>query len=238
MKHPFTFSVALVALISITTSLHAQTARLYDSGSGLPSTQINDLFQGGNGMLWIATNNGLYRFDGLNFISFHHDKEKENSLGSDLVLKVMEDSHGVTWVGTSTGLQVFDPDTNTFSDFTLDDSGRTHFIYGLEEVPLRHGQSGILVSASNFGFYMLDAETHVLDDERRQRFTAPFGTDHLKTLFVDSKSRIWASSEMGGLLVYDSDGNVVLDGMWDGLPQDLREQIIATAFVEDETTAR
>ena len=236
MKHSFVFSVAVIVLMSIATVTKAQTARLYDSGSGLPSTQINDLFQGGNGMLWIATNNGLYRFDGLNFIEFHHDKEKANSLGSDLVLKVMEDSRGITWVGTSTGLQIFDPDTNSFSDFSLDDSGRTHFIYGLEEVPLRHGHSGILVSASDFGLYMLDAETHELDDARRQKFIAPYGTDHLKTLFVDSKSRIWASSEMGGLIVYDSDGNTVLDGMWEGISPALREQVIATSFIEDETT--
>lgn len=220
----------------MTTVLHAQTARRYDSGSGLPSTQINDLFQGSNGMLWVATNNGLYRFDGLNFIEFRHDKEKPNSLGSDLVLKVIEDSRGVTWVGTSTGLQIFDPDTNTFSDFTLDDSERTHFIYGLAEVPLRHGHGGILVSASDFGLYMLDIETHALDDERRGRFIAPEGTDHLKTVFVDSKSRIWASSEMGGLIVYDTDGGVILEDIWEGTPPSLRKQLIATAFTEDEAT--
>ena len=238
MKHSFTFPSAVIALLSITTVLQAQTARLYDSGSGLPSTQINDLFQGSNGMLWVATNNGLYRFDGLNFIGFHHDKEKPNSIGSDLVLKVIEDSRGVTWVGTSTGLQTFDPDTNSFSDFTLDDSGRTHFIYGLVEIPLRHGHNGILVSASDFGLYMLDTDTHAMDDVRRSKFIAPEGTDHLKTVFVDSKSRIWASSEMGGMIVYDQDGNIILEEMWDGIPTALRTQVIATAFTEDEASER
>ena len=214
----------------------AQTARLYDSGNGLPSTQINDVFQGGNGMVWTATNNGLYLFDGINFLEFHHDKDKEGSLGSDLVLKVMEDSRGVTWVGTSTGLQIFDPDTNSFTEVPLDDTDRTHFIYGLEEVPGWQGKGGILVSASDFGLYMLDIETHVPDDAVRGRFTTPDGSDHLKTVFIDSSSRIWASSEMGGLLVYDTDGRTMLEDMWEGVSPALRSQVIVSAFAEDADT--
>ena len=236
MKHTCTFSATIVALITVSTVLHAQTARLYDSGSGLPSTQINEVFQGGNGMLWIATNSGLYRFDGINFLEFHHDKDKTNSLGSDLVLKVLEDSRGVTWVGTSTGLQIFDPDTNAFSDVALDDSGRTHFIYGLEEVPSWQEKGGILVSASDFGLYMLDIETHVPDTEMRKRFTDPDNTDHLKTVFIDSSSRIWASSEMGGLLVYDINGKTILEDMWEGTAPELRNQVIVSAFAEDTGT--
>ena len=225
-----------VFVFCIFTDAEAQTARLYDSGSGLPSTQINDVFQGGNGMLWVATNNGLYRFDGLNFLGFQHEKDKAGSLGSSLVLKVLEDSNGVTWVGTSTGLQTFNPDTNTFSDVTLDDSGRTHFIYGLEEISLEDGRSGILVSASDFGLYMLDIETMVPDDARRKRFTAPDNSDHLKTLFIDSRSRIWASSEMGGVFVYDTDGNLIQEDMWEETGDTVRSQAIASAFAEDPSS--
>ena len=236
MKHPFRISPILSILISLSTVVHAQTARLYDSGSGLPSTQINEVFQGGNGMLWIATNNGLYRFDGLNFLEFHHDKDRAGSLGSDLVLKVMEDSRGVTWVGTSTGLQIFDPETNSFSDVTLDDTGRPHFIYDLEEIPQGQGKGGILVSASEFGLYLLDIATHVSDDAVRQRFTAPDNTDHLKSIFIDSSSRIWASSEMGGLLVYDTNGKTILEDMWEGIAPALRSQVMASAFAEHPDT--
>jgi ligand-binding sensor domain-containing protein len=236
MKHTVRISITVSILFLMSMVLRAQTARLYDSGSGLPSTQINDLFQGGNGMLWIATNNGLYRFDGLNFLEFHHDKDRAGALASDLVLKVMEDSRGVTWVGTSTGLQTFDPETNSFSDVLLDDSGRTHFIYGLEEVPPGQGKGGILVSASDFGLYLLDVGTHVPDDAMRQRFIAPDNTDHLKTIFIDSSSRIWASSEMGGLLVYDTNGKTILEDMWEGTAPEMRGQVIVSAFAEHPGT--
>ena len=234
IRHIFLSIFAFTFCSSIFTE--AQTARLYDSGTGLPSTQINEVYQGGNGLLWIATNNGLYRFDGINFLEFHHDKDKANSLGSDLVLKVLEDSRGVTWVGTSTGLQIFDPDTNSFSEVPLDDTGRTHFIYGLEEVPPGQGKGGMLVSASDFGLYLLDLETHASDEALRRLFTAPDNTDHLKTIFIDSSSRIWASSEMGGLIVYDTNGRTILEDMWEGTAPAINSQIIVSSFAEDSGT--
>ena len=233
MKHHVRLTVVFSTLLLIQTVVFAQTARLYDSGTGLPNTQINDLCQAGSGMLWVATNNGLYRFDGMNFQEFHHQEANPGSVGSEMVLRVLEDSRGVTWVGTAKGLQIFDPESNTFSEVTLDDSARSHYIYGLVEVPLGHDRSGILVSASDFGMYFLDPVTHVSDSTRRSLFTAPEHSTHVNSLFVDSKNRIWASSEIGGVFVYDSQGHQILEDMWTGADASLRSKAIATSFAED-----
>ena len=214
----------------------AQTARLYDSGSGLPNTQINDLFQDSSGLLWVATNNGLYRFDGINFMDFHHDESNPNSIGSDLVLKVYEDSKGVIWIGTATGLQIFDPEYNTFTEFQLGVRNVSRFIFGLTEVHLDQGRSGILASASQFGMYFIDADTHETDSTRRRRFTQPEHSTSLNALFVDSKSRIWAGSELGGMYVFNVNGDLLLEDMWKGLDPALPKKVIATSFAEDRSS--
>jgi len=236
MKHRASLAVVFSILFLTPAVVSAQTARLYDSGTGLPNTQINDLCQAGNGMLWVATNNGLYRFDGINFQEFHNQKDRSGTIGSELVLRVLEDSYGVTWVGTSNGLQIFDPETNTFSDFTLDDSGRTHYIYGLEEVPVGPERSGILVSASDFGMYFIDGQTHESDTGRRERFSAPEHSSHINALYIDSKNRIWASSEIGGVFVYDPQGYQLLEEMWEGTDQAMRSKAIAHTFAEDPSS--
>ncbi len=227
---------AALALICMSSTVFAQTARLYDSGSGLPSTQINDLFQDSGGLLWVATSNGLYGYDGMNFMGFHHEEGKENTLGSELVAKVFEDSKGVFWVGTSTGLQIYNAEYNTFTDFPLSDNEVDRYIYGLEEVPLENGKSGILVSASQFGLYFIDSETHELDPERRERFRKPEHSGNINVLFIDSKSRIWAGSELGGMFVFNTLGESILEGMWDGTEPGLSKRIIATSFTEDSTS--
>ncbi len=222
--------------ICIATGTKAQTARLYDSGSGLPNTQINDLFQDSSGLLWVATNNGLYRFDGINFMDFHHDESNPNSIGSDLVMKVYEDSKGVIWIGTSTGLQIFDPEYNTFTDFQMGVRNVSRFIFGLTEVPMEQGRSGILASASQFGVYFVDADTHQTDSTRHRRFTQPEHSVNLNALFVDSKSRIWAGSELGGMYVFNANGDLLLEDMWKGLDPSLPRRIIATSFAEDRNS--
>ena len=227
---------AALALICMSSTVFAQTARLYDSGSGLPSTQINDLFQDSGGLLWVATSNGLYGYDGMNFMGFHHEESKENTLGSELVAKVFEDSKGVLWVGTSTGLQIYNAEYNTFTDFPLSDNEVDRYIYGLEEVPLENGKSGILVSASQFGLCFIDSETHELDPERRERFRKPEHSGNINVLFIDSKSRIWAGSELGGMFVFNTLGESILEGMWDGTEPGLSKRIIATSFTEDSTS--
>lgn len=221
---------------SISVGTKAQTARLYDSGSGLPNTQINDLFQDSSGLLWVATNNGLYRFDGINFMEFHHEESNPNSIGSDLVMKVYEDSKGVIWIGTSTGLQVFDPEYNTFTDFQMGVRNVSRFIFGLTEVPMEQGRSGILASASQFGIYFIDADTHQTDSTRRRLFTQPEHSVNLNALFVDSKSRIWAGSELGGMYVFNANGDLLLEDMWKGVDPSLPQRIIATSFTEDRNT--
>lgn len=234
MKHLFHFFIAIVVSICTPVTAHAQTARLYDSGSGLPNTQINDLFQDSNGLVWVATNNGLYRFDGINFVELRHENGKDGSLGSDLVLKVFEDSKGIMWIGTSAGLQTFDPETNTFTDFQMGENRVSRYIYGLMEIPLETGGSGLLVSASQFGMYFIDTETHALDSVRHRKFVEPTNSRNINTLFMDSKSRIWASSELGGLYVFNTSGDTILEDIWDD--PSLAGKVIAKSITEDRAT--
>ncbi|MBR3386715.1 MAG: hypothetical protein IKG84_00575, partial [Bacteroidales bacterium] len=89
-------------------------ARLYTSNAGLPNSQIHEIFQDSRGFVWISTENGLARFDGMDFTTFRFSRDKADALASDLVPAVFEDSRGVLWVGTSLGLQTFDPDNSSF----------------------------------------------------------------------------------------------------------------------------
>ena len=48
-------------------------APLFDINSGLPHNEVNDIVKDGAGYIWIATDNGLSRFDGYNFVNFNHE---------------------------------------------------------------------------------------------------------------------------------------------------------------------
>ena len=119
MIHP-RFLITVIAL-SISLTSQAQMARLYTSESGLANSHTHDIFQDSKGFIWISTENGLSRFDGVKFTTFNYDRNNPNSLASNVTCTVFEDSNGTYWVGTSAGLQIFDTDYNSFTKINLED---------------------------------------------------------------------------------------------------------------------
>ena len=126
----------------------AQTSRLYTSELGLPNSQINRICQDGRGFLWVCTEGGLLRYDGVFFEEFRHDQDNDLSLLSDSVHDFCEDGNGVKWVGTASGLAVFDSEHSRFDRFDLQDSRQPEsrqFIGKLVLVPKRTGGSLLFV---------------------------------------------------------------------------------------------
>lgn len=68
---------------------------------GLPSARINDVVQTRDGYIWLATLNGLARFDGVRFDRF--SETDTPGLASRLISCLFEDSDGRLWYGTEMG---------------------------------------------------------------------------------------------------------------------------------------
>lgn len=183
----------------------AQMARLYTSGSGLPNSQIYDIYQDSRGFIWIATENGLARFDGMDFNTFSFDRAAPNSIASDFVVTLMEDSHGTYWVGTSAGLQTFDPEYGSFSKIDLEDpevpSSDQHISAIMEAVV--NGRNTILAASSGHGIYMIDPLTHRAVSEALKPLNSSLPSPFIKCMFKDSDNRLWTAVEDGGVSVMD-----------------------------------
>lgn len=98
---------------------HAQTGRLFTVDNELSSSMINTVYQDKNGIIWIATEDGLNRYDGAKFSIYKHDKENPHSLQNNYVRFLFEDSSGHCYVGTLSGLQMYDSATDQFTDIPL-----------------------------------------------------------------------------------------------------------------------
>ncbi|MGN6642685.1 MAG: ligand-binding sensor domain-containing protein, partial [Verrucomicrobiota bacterium] len=68
---------------------------------GLPQNFIKGVLQAHDGYLWVATFNGLARFDGVRFTVF--DVGNTPELRNNLVNRIFEDSQGRLWVGHDNG---------------------------------------------------------------------------------------------------------------------------------------
>ncbi|WP_170971152.1 ligand-binding sensor domain-containing protein [Ilyomonas limi] len=73
----------------------------YKLSDGLASNVVNNMVQDESGFLWLATNNGLQRYDGNNFITINSDTGDVAGLPSDEVTEVYLDKRGNLWVATA-----------------------------------------------------------------------------------------------------------------------------------------
>jgi ligand-binding sensor domain-containing protein len=81
---------------------------------GLSQGYISAVLQDRSGYLWIATMGGLNRYDGYSFSVYQNDDDT-NSIASNNIQGLFEDSEGQLWIGFQNGaLDLFDPLNNKF----------------------------------------------------------------------------------------------------------------------------
>ena len=89
---------------------------------GLAHNSTSSVIQDSQGFIWIATDDGLNRYDGYGFEHYRLDAGSE---GSNVFKKLHEDSRGELWVGSRSGLLRFDRSSESFEPIDLGLGGRT-----------------------------------------------------------------------------------------------------------------
>ncbi len=89
----------------------------WGSAEGLSSNSVRSISQDSLGYIWLATQYGLNRFDGVQFE--HFTKESHRQLASNGITRLFADSSGYMWVGTKAGLSGFDPITLKFDRYQI-----------------------------------------------------------------------------------------------------------------------
>ncbi len=103
--------------ISISCNIYSQTNGKFKFDhitvdDGLSQNTVERFYQDSHGFIWIATHDGLNKYDGNKFIKYKFDREDTNSLASNWVSSIIEDSEGNIWIGSLEGLNLYNPKTN------------------------------------------------------------------------------------------------------------------------------
>ncbi len=71
----------------------------YNVDNGLPTNNVIAITQDQQGFIWLATDDGLVRFDGKSFITFKHN-EPTNQLPESNLVGIFADSQNCLWIAT------------------------------------------------------------------------------------------------------------------------------------------
>lgn len=85
---------------------------------GLSNNTVFDIIQDIKGNIWVATADGLNKYDGYRLTTYRHDLEEANSLLSSNI-RTLNLFKNKILIGTNIGLSVYDTQFNTFSNYNL-----------------------------------------------------------------------------------------------------------------------
>src|SRR5271165_7238788 len=114
---------------------------------GLPQTSVQAIARTPDGYLWVGTQEGLARFDGVRFTTF--DGGNGAALPDKHITVLMVDGAGRLWVGTRSGLAVLEK-----GHFTPPDSALLAHAFVRAIAP---GKGGRLWVGTENGLYQIDA---------------------------------------------------------------------------------
>ena len=137
-------AVCAAALFSAQAESHLDPARpisqlrhdVWGTEEGLPQNTVPAIVQTNDGYLWLGTELGLARFDGLHFTVF--DRRNTPELKSNAIYALLEDRQGALWIGTNGG------GLTRFRDGKFQSYGAREGLAGSVVLCLHEDRSGVL----------------------------------------------------------------------------------------------
>lgn len=157
---------------------------------GLSHNSVLSIIQDRRGFIWIATYDGLNRFDGYQFKEYNHDYRDTTTMSQNLAMALHEDSKGRIWVGTpGMGLCRFDPLTDKFTRYTttFEENGEK------KEVPtisaIQEDLEGNIWFGSISGLFKLEP-----DSKSPIQFSLGSNRPIINSLTLDTSGNIWVGT--------------------------------------------
>ena len=195
----FLFSIYCF-LIGSTPVMKAQTGKFYSTDKELSNSLINAVYQDRKGFIWIATENGLNKFDGTRFSIYRHNATDSTSLKNNYVRTLFEDSRGNFWIGCINGLQRYDRATDNFHELFIsrkDGRKNPHITSIIER---RNGD--LWIATSGQGAISLKKNNNPASFHIETELTDRIGSNYLNVIFEDSRQNLWIATEEKGLYRY------------------------------------
>lgn len=167
----------------------------------LPSNYVNHIIQRHDGFIWLATAEGISRFDGRNFINHKHFPDNPKSLPNPWVNFIFEDYNKQLWVATAGGLARMLPNEIDFEQYkfspTLENS-----ISGNNIVHIFEDKHKRLWFASDRGLSLYQPGSNDFKNFYINSDIDNTGLNYINVIAQKEENKLWVGNGQG-LFVFD-----------------------------------
>lgn len=166
----------------------------------LTNSNFNDIAQDSTGFLWIATQEGLFRFNGQSVYSYVD--ANANYLPSNNIKRLFIDRRNQLWVGTTAGMSKYDKEFDSFLPFVTDADLKG--LPGSNIQAINEDKNGNLFVAFENKLFQLDPASNLFVK------ITEVGPGKINSFIFDTINNIWiAASSDAGLYYYDFRNNTL-----------------------------
>jgi signal transduction histidine kinase/DNA-binding response OmpR family regulator/ligand-binding sensor domain-containing protein len=200
-------------LAAVGRAAHAQAPPLYESISiaqGLSQGMIFDLLQDREGFIWVATKNGLNRYDGYSFNVFANDPYNPASLSGNTIVELLEDSKGHIWAGTdNNGVNIYDKKKGVFYRLTHNNANPGSISSNSIKTIVEMTDGRFLVGTVNAGLNIISLGNEFFEKGAAAQITrlALPNNTQLYGMGSDGNARIWVGGMDGAVYQFNPGQN-------------------------------
>ncbi len=166
----------------------------YSVTEGLSQSEVTCLLKDQRGYVWLGTQNGLNRFDGHQFVHYHHQPFQAHTLSNDYILSLAENRQHQLWIGTRQGLNQLDLSTGLFTRI-----GESEHSYKITSKALAIDPQGFVWVGTTNGLFRISPKVGQ-DFDFSQLLHTPdyFLPDRsVQALHLDSSGYLWVATNQG-----------------------------------------
>lgn len=186
--------ITLLIFIAFVTFSNAQQKSIkfnsYSIEDGLSQSHVTDIIQDQFGYIWIATQDGLNKYDGYEFDILKHKLNDSKSLPNSYIHSLTSNNNGLIWFGTNRGLGAINP-----KDHSIIKLNRTNFpkLKGYLFSNLAFDSNDKLWALSDkHGINVIDIESKKIEIINKIN-----GASDFTTLFIDKSNTLWVGTKSG-----------------------------------------
>ena len=169
----------------------------YSVDAGLSMNTVHDILQDDTGYIWIATEDGLNRFDGYGFKIYRGNPSDSESIGTSNIQTLFKDQDGYLWFGGyEGGITRYDPYRDQLQHYAPSVGNRD--IKTLVVNDIVQDQAGVFWFGTNDGLYRYEQESDEwsffqssMDDP------TSLSSNNITALLIDLTGQLWLGTDQG-----------------------------------------
>ncbi len=169
------------------------------TADGMPQGTVMASLQDSQGFVWLATEDGLVRYDGHDLVRYAYSRNALNGLPGNFIFGIVEDAHGDLWLPTKdVGVARWNRATDRFTVYRHDPKNAGSLSSDTTRALIIDAGGKVWIGMRGAGIDVLDPATGQIEHLRHDAADeASLVSDDVHALLLDRRGTIWIGTANG-----------------------------------------